>query len=139
MGARHGHLEGDLVLKNLARILKEEVPPGGYEVRFAGDEFIVFLEGMDGDAGERVAEDLRERVAAKPFPSDNVPGGIELAVSVGVAAVENGNYNAQDLLERADKALYEAKSQGRNRVIVHKGGELHPLSPSEPLRAAHES
>src|SRR3989338_10909738 len=73
-----GHLDGDSVLKVLAQLIRDAIPQGGYAIRFAGDEFFVFLEGVDGAAGMRGAEQIRERVSHEPFVSATAPAPIPL-------------------------------------------------------------
>ena len=77
-----GHLDGDSVLKVLAQLIRDAIPQGGYAIRFAGDEFFVFLEGVDGAAGMRVAEQIRERVSHARFVTDQAPGRVATPVSV---------------------------------------------------------
>jgi two-component system cell cycle response regulator len=101
----HGHMEGDFVLKRLAQLIRSTLPPGSYAIRFAGDEFIVFLEGVDAEAGMGVAEKIRERVATNPFSTRKVPDGITLKVSVGVAAWPADASTASDLIEEGDRLV----------------------------------
>lgn len=112
----YGHLEGDLILKHLAQLIRDAVPSGGYAIRFAGDEFFVFLEDVDGAGGVTLAEEIRQRIAAQPFSSEKVPGGIALQLSVGVAACPEDASRATDLIEAADQALYQSKRMGKNCV-----------------------
>ncbi|MFQ5988455.1 MAG: diguanylate cyclase [Candidatus Methylomirabilales bacterium] len=122
----YGHLEGDFILKHLARLIREAIPPGAYAIRFAGDEFFVFLEGVEGAGGVSVAEAIRERVAAQPFSSQKVPGGIPVQLSVGVAACPEDATSATDLIEAADQALYQSKRRGKNCVSRAERGMLPP-------------
>ena len=122
----YGHLEGDLILKHLAQLIREAIPPGAYAIRFAGDEFFVFLEGVDGAGGVGIAEAIRERVAAQPFSSLKVPSGIPVQLSVGVAACPEDATSATDLIEAADQALYESKRRGKNCVSRAVRGMLPP-------------
>ncbi|MEE8224296.1 MAG: diguanylate cyclase, partial [candidate division NC10 bacterium] len=122
----YGHLEGDLVLKRLAQLIRETAPSGSYAIRFAGDEFFVFLEGVDGAGGVSVAEGIRERVAAQPFSSDKVPDGIPVQLSVGVAACPEDATSATDLIDAADQALYQSKRMGKNCVSRASRSMLPP-------------
>ena len=85
-------------------------------IRFAGDEFFLFLEGVDGEDGLDAAEKVRKSVAAKPFCTPKVPDGITLRVSVGVAAWPEDASTAGDLIEAADRALYASPRLGQNCV-----------------------
>ena len=122
----YGHLEGDLVLKRLAQLIRETAPSGSYAIRFAGDEFFVFLEGVDGAGGVSVAEGIRERVAAQPFSSDKVPDGVPVQLSVGVAACPEDATSATDLIDAADQALYQSKRMGKNCVSRASRSMLPP-------------
>ena len=122
----YGHLEGDLVLKRLAQLIRETVPPESYAIRFAGDEFFVFLEGVDGAGGVSVAEGIRERVAAQPFSSDKVPDGVPVQLSVGVAACPEDATSATNLIDAADQALYQSKRMGKNCVSRASRSMLPP-------------
>ncbi len=123
----YGHLEGDLVLKRVAEIVREALPPGGYAIRFAGDEFFAFLEGTDGAGGVRVAETIRERVSADSFATPKAPTGISVRLSLGVAAYPEDAAAPSQLIEAADQALYRSKRMGKNCVSRAGGWTL----PSE--------
>ncbi len=110
----HGHLAGDVVLKEVADILVRELR--GYDAvgRYGGEEFIALLPGVSASAAAAIGERLRERVA-----SNNSTEGIQVTVSVGVAAsVAGSGPSVEDIIGAADTALYEAKATGRNRVCV---------------------
>ena len=70
------------------------------------------------DGAEAVAERIRERIEATPFPIHRGTRAVPVTVSIGVAAREAGDTAAGEMLKRADLALYRAKQQGRNRVIA---------------------
>ena len=122
----YGHLDGDRVLKMLAQVIRDAIPQGGYGIRFAGDEFFVFLEAVDGAGGMRVAEQLRERVGREPFVIDKAPAGVSVTVSLGVAAYPEDARSASDLVEAADQALYRAKRAGKNRISRAAESRLPP-------------
>src|SRR5574337_1158345 len=122
----YGHLEGDLVLKRLAQLMRETLPAGGYAIRFAGDEFFAFLEGTDAAGGVRIAEEIRERVSAQPFVTPKAPAGIPVRISVGVAAYPEDAPAPSELIEAADQALYRAKRMGKNCVSRAGGWALPP-------------
>lgn len=104
----YGHQAGDVVLEQLAQILKETVSQQGIVCRFGGEEFTIILIGHD----EKVAQDINERVQLKEWPAVG-----ELTVSVGMAKF-TADDNEQTIIERTDKALYSSKENGRNRVTV---------------------
>ena len=117
----YGHHAGDLVLIELAKRLVEALGDRGTVCRYGGEEFAVVLPGMDLTAGTTVGEELRRAIAYRPFDLKEVPNcPDELArtVSVGVASWEPGQPQppAEELVQRADKAVYLAKESGRNNV-----------------------
>ena len=122
----YGHQAGDFVLQRLAQLIGEALTPSGYAVRFAGDEFLILLEGVDGGGGVRLAEAIRERVAAEPFRSEKIPTGLPVRISVGVAALPEDVGTVSDLIEAADRALYRSKRMGKDCVSRASGGALPP-------------
>jgi diguanylate cyclase (GGDEF)-like protein len=111
---RYGHAAGDEVLKEFAAALRETVRESDTAGRWGGEEFALVLSGTDAEGGVRLAERARAAIAARAVL---LPGGAEVAVtaSFGVAAYGDRR-DADDLLEAADAALYEAKRAGKNRV-----------------------
>jgi diguanylate cyclase (GGDEF)-like protein len=113
---RHGHLEGDKVLLALARVLRAQARAGDIACRFGGEEFALVLPGADGEAARAVAERVRLAFAATPLrPGGQAPE--HCTVSVGVAQLRPGDQD-QDLLARADRAMYQAKRQGKNQTVT---------------------
>jgi diguanylate cyclase (GGDEF)-like protein len=111
----HGHMSGDRVLKNLARMLQHRVRKTDILGRWGGEEFSVILPGTGLAEAQRLLEELRERFAQMPQELGRGVGRITL--SGGVA--EHPRFaDAQALVEAADQALYAAKHAGRNRVFA---------------------
>jgi diguanylate cyclase len=112
---RHGHAVGDKVLVAVAQLLRENMRTDDVLVRHGGEEFVVVLPGLTLDAAAEVCERLRERLARYPWLA--VCGtSIPVTVSIGLAAAPA--YQLDSLLQSADEALYRAKGQGRNRVLL---------------------
>lgn len=110
---RHGHAAGDAVLVSVARTLAGSLRPGDAMGRTGGEEFVVALAGGTApEEARRIAERLRQAVQSAPA----VPGGMPVTVSIGIATVAAGDHDAEQVLGRADAALYAAKAAGRNRV-----------------------
>ncbi len=109
----HGHLVGDQLLRAFARRVSERLREVDLLGRYGGEEFILLLVGTRLAGAVRLAERLREDVAAANW--DEVLPGLRLTMSAGVAEYRPGE-SLEALLERADNALYAAKRGGRNRV-----------------------
>jgi len=113
-----GHDVGDEVLREFAVRLATNVRAADLPVRYGGEEFVVIMPGASLEAAERTAERIRLHVSGAPI---RVAGGSEVlsvTISIGVAATKGPGDTPEALLKRADQALYEAKSSGRNRVIA---------------------
>lgn len=113
----YGHPAGDAVLKEFATRLKANVRGIDLPCRFGGEEFVVVMPDTDVAFASSIAERLREQVADAAF---KIPNGsfIDITVSIGVASTLGSQDTVEALLERADKALYRAKREGRNRVVA---------------------
>jgi two-component system cell cycle response regulator len=114
----HGHDGGDDVLREFARRLRKNVRGIDLACRFGGEEFVVVMPDTDAAVAEKVAERIRAEIAQLPFAIGQEGKTIEITVSVGVSSVLNGADTVAALMKRADMALYEAKSGGRNRVVA---------------------
>lgn len=108
----HGHDAGDYVLVALARLMRERLREADVVARVGGEEFVALLPDTDLEGGVRVADMLREAVAAMQLPCGPV------TVSAGVAMVGASTSDMSELLHQADMALYRAKGSGRNRVCT---------------------
>jgi diguanylate cyclase (GGDEF)-like protein len=109
----HGHRTGNKALIHVAGALRDAKRSTDSAARWGGDEFAILLEGADVNATRRVAEGVLERVRAKPIPFTR--GQLTASVSIGAATATKPAFDI-DLFAIADKALYEAKRAGRNRL-----------------------
>jgi diguanylate cyclase (GGDEF)-like protein len=107
---RHGHLVGDRMISELADVLQRQLRQDTPLFRYGGEEFAIMLPGQTEQAAWSLAERLREAVATADF------NGIRLTLSIGVAQWQRGD-SSEAALDRADRALYAAKNQGRNRTV----------------------
>ena len=111
----HGHLAGDGVLKEVAKRIKSSLR--GFDVvgRYGGEEFLLVLHKANIDTARMVAERIRSRIAATPI--DLSSALLDVTISMGVAMVKPDE-DVNSLVERADRALYNAKENGRNQVAL---------------------
>jgi diguanylate cyclase (GGDEF)-like protein len=114
-----GHLGGDEVLRELSRRLTAELRQGDWLGRYGGEELMMVLPGWGRAEVELPAERLRKCVSDGPFVVYGQT--FKLTVSIGIARCESPTDKAEDILRRADAALYEAKRAGRNRVAYAMG------------------
>jgi len=113
----YGHPQGDVVLQEIARLLREISRTSDTVARYGGEEFALILPETDRASAEKLGNRLREQVACHPFlGAERLPAG-ELTISVGVATHTLAGAK-EALLHAADAALYTAKRTGRNRVCV---------------------
>ncbi len=112
---RYGHLAGDRVLKGVAGLLLGGLRQSDIAVRWGGEEFLLVLKGCDDAEAQRIAEILRQRIAATPIEGDGQH--IAVTLSFGISEYDSAELPDQTV-HRADTALYAAKHRGRNRVEV---------------------
>ena len=115
----NGHAMGDLLLKDLAGLLKESVRETDLVARFGGEEFVLLLPETPRAVAVKLADNIRLMIKNHVFPMEEKQPNKDLTVSIGVASYPAKNVvNADALIERADQALYRAKKRGRNRVCI---------------------
>lgn len=115
---RNGHLAGDHVLIEVAKLIKNNIRSVDLIARYGGEEFIVLLTGAGRDVGITVGEKIRSAIEATDFPMGAGQPGGRLTVSVGVAELQPHFSCLDDLIRSSDAALYQAKGQGRNKVVA---------------------
>jgi diguanylate cyclase (GGDEF)-like protein len=111
-----GHPAGDVALKTVAQILQSSIRKTDIAVRYGGEEFCVILPETDMDSAYVFAERLRKQIHAHHFEGEEVQPGGSLTISVGMASCPQDADSPKVLLNKADSALYEAKSSGRNKT-----------------------
>ena len=117
----HGHDVGDQVLVQFADRIKNFIRNFDMGVRYGGEEFVIIMPETDLSQSAIVAERIRSAVAGTPFVAATKTGNLDVTCSIGVASLNAGHETPEELIKRADSALYRAKHTGRNRVVMHKG------------------
>ncbi len=113
----HGHAVGDLVLKEFANRIGKNIRGVDLAARYGGEEFVVMMPETPTDWAFMIGDRLRQEVCDNPFEVGTASGPLTVTVSIGVSTSYEGQPPSA-LLEAADKALYEAKASGRNKVII---------------------
>jgi diguanylate cyclase (GGDEF)-like protein len=131
---RFGHLAGDQALRMIAGTIRGVLRTVDAAYRYGGEELLLVLRGVSTEEAILVAERVRSAVEETGFPHPDSGAGV-LTVSIGVAA---GHEDSGHLIARADAALYEAKRQGRNRVVAAAEGELLPGTGRPRLGGSEE-
>lgn len=121
---RYGHEGGDVCLRTVAQIIRQKATrPGDFAARYGGEEFSVVLPDTSADGARHIAENIRTAVAQHSIPHEDSAAAPHVTLSLGVAQVQPpfaAELTLASLFRVADAALYEAKQQGRNRVVVQK-------------------
>lgn len=110
----YGHLVGDIVLKDIAKIMKEHIRQVDLVGRYGGEEFAIALPDTDKSSAVNVADRIRQSVERYKFKAYDET--IAITISVGVATFPEDGDEVAELIDRADQALYKAKAEGRNKV-----------------------
>ena len=116
---KYGHLTGDDALRLVAGVVREHLRPGQYAGRYAGDEFVVLLPALAGDAACAVADRIRTTVGTMDIPLRESPQqSMHVTLSIGVATAPIHGDSFETLFTAADRALFDAKRDGRDKVVL---------------------
>ena len=117
----NGHEAGNEVLKKLAGILAGSVRDVDLVARYGGEEFVILLAETGKDNARVFAERLREKVEKEVFPYQEKQPSHNLTITIGIASFPLNAETSEELITRADRALYSGKKAGRNRVVSYNG------------------
>ena len=132
----YGHPGGDAVLCEISQRIARNVRPFDLVARYGGEEFVVVMPETPMAVAAAVAERLRHAIADDLFVSPELPSGVPVTISIGVAAtLPDGDDTSAALLKRADDALYTAKRTGRNRVMSSPDAAEARPEMAAPLKA----
>ena len=118
---KFGHLVGDMVLNEIGRRIREIVREVDMVARFGGEEFLVFAPNTSKESAYLFAERIRRSIEGSFIRAYDEK--VHLTVSVGLATYPQDTVHCQDLIEKSDQALYQAKKSGKNKVCIF--GSLH--------------
>jgi diguanylate cyclase (GGDEF)-like protein len=116
---RFGHLSGNQLLQNIARIITDCVRADDIVARYGGEEFAIILPDTPLETAVEVAERIRKKIESQFFFGDRRNPRVRKTISAGVAAYPAQADDEIELIDRADRALYMAKQEGRNRVVCY--------------------
>ena len=112
----HGHDGGDVVLTNVAHMIKSCVRNSDVVARYGGEEFVVALFGMNIEGASRVADRILKKIEESSTKYEDID--IKVTVSIGIAECIPKQDNAKSITKRADQAMYVSKQKGRNQVSI---------------------
>jgi diguanylate cyclase (GGDEF)-like protein len=124
----HGHAAGDGAIKRIAEVIGECIRTTDKAARFGGEEFVVLLREVDQATAQSLAERIRRAIESSPISYGAL--AISATVSIGIAVIAEADRDVQDMIERADQGLYQAKNTGRNRTF------FMPVTGAAAARAA---
>jgi len=134
----HGHQAGSQVLHEIGRLLLKTLRSTDVPVRYGGDEFVILMPETSKDQAVAAARRIGGEIARQPFLGDKEYGPIRLTASLGVAAFPDDARDPENLIKRADEAMYRVKAEQRGGVLAAVTPE-RPAEPAQTLTAAVSS
>ena len=122
----YGHVAGDGVLREVSVAIKNNCRALDVAARYGGEEFILMLPGANVEEAAKVAEKIRKSVKEKLFFHEK--GDFHTTISLGITRVSPDDKDIETIVARADRALYEAKRTGKNRVVIASDSPAVDLS-----------
>ena len=130
----HGHLSGDIVLRRIGATLRESFRASDTAARYGGDEFVIVLPETDIEAATRKLESLRESVANMLIVTTKRSEKIRATISAGLASFPDDGETPAQLFALADEKLFQAKKEGRNRVVAGVSRYVIAVAPLHTAR-----
>lgn len=115
---KYGHLQGDQLLRWLADVLRGAIRENDIVARYGGEEFVIVLPGIDSDSAVQIAERIRTKIESTGTMAEDLTLRGQVTVSFGIATYPIHAQTSDELLGKADKALYRAKQLSKNTVCV---------------------
>ena len=115
----YGHPVGDEVLREVSKVIMDTIRNIDIPARYGGEEFAIILPGADADGAKIIAERLRKAIMEKTFSGDG--RSFQVTISIGIATSPSDAKSKEELIEKADQALYHAKHNGRNQSVLWGG------------------
>lgn len=112
----YGHVTGDTVLKEVAAAVKANCRALDVAARYGGEEFILMVPGANADVAYKIADKIRAAVNEKEFAHEK--GAFKTSISIGVTQISPDEKDIEEIVKRADRALYQAKQTGKNKVVI---------------------
>ncbi len=120
---RHGHIEGSAALQRISQIMKRTFRASDMMAKYGGDEFVILLHQTDKTGAYLAAERLRENVEKEPFAGGATQPLGRVTISLGIASYPEHGQNGEEIIEKADSAMYQAKETGRNCTQTYNEGQ----------------
>ncbi|MCU7818204.1 MAG: sensor domain-containing diguanylate cyclase [gamma proteobacterium symbiont of Lucinoma myriamae] len=114
----YGHHAGDIALKELAKITQNNIREQDSLGRFGGEEFVILMPEETSNGAIELAQRIRKNIENNHISYDNQ--FFQFTISIGISVYKNTDKRLEDIIQRADKALYQAKEQGRNKVVLYE-------------------
>jgi len=115
----YGHPNGDIILREVAKVVKLSLRETDIVCRFGGDEFAYILPFTPSIEAKGIAEIVKKNVSKFKFLENITKGGIHITLSMGIATFPEHGENEKDILSKANNALFKAKNMGKNKVIIY--------------------
>jgi anti-anti-sigma factor len=129
-----GHIKGDIVLRRIAHLMKENTRRVDIITRYGGEEFLIILPETGLEGAKVIAEKIRKMVEEYPFEEEHRQPGGQLTISGGVATYQKNIKNMEEMIDRADLALYRAKQIGKNKICCFDTEEDEGLSLTKRVK-----